>query len=730
MLRSTAALYNYLIEQTVSLRLLDQPSTLYAIYSLLVLGETLMLRSKKTFIVLLLVGLLSSPAFSQIRSSRTKTSQSVQTPTPRQPIRRKDAFFGMHFDLHPTKDDSSLGADITEENLDQFLRRVAPDYVQYDCKGHAGYTGYPTKVGWASPGIVKDSLALWRKATRARGIGLYVHYSGVYDSLAIEKRPDWARIDADGKRDTKATSTFGAYVDELLIPQLKEVSANYDLDGLWVDGECWAVEWDYSPRAIERWKAETGYANVPRTRSDPHWYEWKQFHRRQFENYLRHWVDSLHAFNPNLQITSNWMYSIRVPKPVDVNLDFLSGDYSRDHSVDTARIEARYLASTGMPWDLMAWGFNKGDGGVVGWSFKTPVQLKQEAAVVLMQGGGFQIYFYEPTRAGYVVPEITSISGEVADFCRARQEVSHNSTSVPQVALLMSSETHWDQSDTPFGSPKELNAPLEGALHALLESHYSVDIVAEHQLQPRLQEYPLVVIPDAYKLADDFKRSLLFYVKQGGNLLLLGEKSARLFRGQLGVNFDGEPKQLVTELATAAGIVNQNGVWQSVSPTTAQPIGFRYATRDTRKRGEVAATFAVYGNGRIAAVYGPLPLNFALTHHPNLRRYISDVVKHVFPKPAVTIDGPPTVDVSLRRTAKGQLSLHLMNSTSAAQSNRFGIVDFIPEIGPIQVKLNVPVRPKRVRWEPGGRQIPWSWSNGWLHATLPRLQVHGVIVVD
>ena len=59
-------------------------------------------------------------------------------------ISRKNAFFGLHFDLHPGKEDTELGADITEEMISALLERVKPDYVQYDCKGHAGYTGYPS----------------------------------------------------------------------------------------------------------------------------------------------------------------------------------------------------------------------------------------------------------------------------------------------------------------------------------------------------------------------------------------------------------------------------------------------------------------------------------------------------------------------------------------------------------------------------------------------------------
>ncbi len=161
------------------------------------------------------------------------------------------------------------------------------------------------------------------------------------------EHPEWARIDAQGKPDPNKTSVFGPYVDELLIPQLKEAMTAYDLDGAWVDGDCWAAEFDYSPAALAAWRKETGYAAAPKSAADPHWQEWKMFHRRAFENYVARWVDAVHAFNPGFQVTSNWMYTAFIPKPVEVKLDFLSGDYSPGMSVDRARYEARYLASTG-----------------------------------------------------------------------------------------------------------------------------------------------------------------------------------------------------------------------------------------------------------------------------------------------------------------------------------------------------------------------------------------------
>jgi hypothetical protein len=642
------------------------------------------------------------------------------------PIPRKDAFFGLHFDLHPQATDTSLGADISEDNFRDLLERVRPDFVQYDCKGHAGWAGYPTAVGWPSPGIVKDSLAVWRKATRDVGVGLFIHYSGVWDSKAIAEHPDWARVGPDGKRDPNATSVFGPYVDELLIPQLVEVARKYALDGVWADGECWGAQLDYSPRALAAWTKETGYRDAPKDRTDARWLAWKMFNRRAFERYLVHWTDAVHAAVPGLQLTSNWMYTTFAPKPVEAQLDFLSGDYSPSLSVDRARVEARYLASTGRPWDLMAWGFDKGQG--LGWSIKPAVQLMQEAAVVLMQGGGFQIY-HTPTRSGYIVEPIVAQEEAVAAFCRARQAVSHKSKSVPQVALLLSSESFWEGSDAVFAPWGDVFRDLEGALHALLNLHYSVDILAEHQLRPRLDEYPLVVIPDSPKLTLEFRQDLTGYVERGGSLLLLGEKCARLFEPLLGADLDGAPALRGAELASPIGVVNADGVWQKVRPTTARAAGFIHPTRDIRKGGEVAATVNVFGKGLVGAVYGPLASIYFRSHHPWLRDFLGGLAAGLFAAPAVTVSGPSTLDVALRTTPDGRLAVHLLNTTGMPLPDRYGFTDLIPPVDDIVVTLRAAARPRSVTWAPGGGRLDWSWSDGRLVVKVPRLEIHGAVII-
>jgi hypothetical protein len=663
---------------------------------------------------------------------------------------RKDCFFGFHTDLHPTAEDTELGRDVDEAMVERFVREVRPDYVQHDCKGHYGYAGYFTKVGTPSPAIRQESLSIWRKVTRALGVGLYVHYSGVWDGAALQKNPGWAAIQADGTPEKWAVSTFSAYVDQLLIPQLKEAVTRFDLDGAWIDGDCWAVTLDYGKAALEAFKTETGISAPPRSSADPGWKAFREFHRENFRRYVKRYVDALHAFKPGFQITSNWMYSTRMPEEVKVPVDFLSGDYSPGDSVNTARMEARYLASTGAPWDLMAWGYNRGEN-QKNWSWKPALQLEQEAAVTVAQGGGWQVV-YQSTRAGRIDGWMVDTLAEVGRFLRPRQAVCHKSSTVPQVALLLSRSSTYDSSVSLFpGDPTR--TPLHGPLHALLELHYSVDVLAEHQLMSRMSEYPCVVIPDWHFLEDDLVAALKRYVQQGGSLLLTGPRAASLFRKELGVDFVGGmddmdahyaalekqlPNAFMIYLHPAFREVNVEadgmladcgGLVQVVNPAAATPLSSWYPTKDTTKDPMVASTVAGFGKGKIGAFYVSIGDSFNRSHAPVLRKSIQKMMRALFPHPMVEISGPPCIDVTLREK-DGATVVHLVNNSNMQVGTRYPIVDYIAPVHGLTVRVRLPARPRAAEWAFGGRSVSSRFEENVLEVYLDALNIHDALVIE
>lgn len=154
--------------------------------------------------------------------------------------------------------DPDIGRRVTPRRVREVLERLKPDYVQIDCKGHPGVTSYPSRFGTAAASFARDPLRIWRRETARAGVALYMHYSGVWDTAAVKAHPAWAAVDAAGKRSDRITSVFGPYVDKLMIPQLLELAREYGVDGVWVDGDCWATVRDYSPRARAAWRRETG----------------------------------------------------------------------------------------------------------------------------------------------------------------------------------------------------------------------------------------------------------------------------------------------------------------------------------------------------------------------------------------------------------------------------------------------------------------------------------------
>ena len=262
--------------------------------------------------------------------------------------KRSEGFFGLHFDFHAGSDCIEVGKTVNDEMIREIIETLKPDYIQCDCKGHAGYSSYQTKVGNPSPGFINDQLKTWRKVTKEYGIQLVMHYSGVWDNRALELHPEWAAVREDGSLDKEKTSTFKEYADKLLIPQLAELANEYGVDAVWVDGECWATVPDFDSKVISVFEKEYDMKLLKNDEGkyDKQSKEYRAFLdycRAQFFKYLAHYVNEVHSKTKNFEIASNWAFSSHIPQPVCVDVDYLSGDFSPVDSYNSARFEARVL---------------------------------------------------------------------------------------------------------------------------------------------------------------------------------------------------------------------------------------------------------------------------------------------------------------------------------------------------------------------------------------------------
>ena len=641
---------------------------------------------------------------------------------------RAHSFFGLHFDFHAGPDCNEVGKNVDDAMVNNLIDQVHPDFIQVDCKGHPGYTSYPTKVGNPVPGFVKDQLRIWRTVTASRGVSLYLHYSGVWDSRAIELHPWWAAVGADGIRSKNSTSVFGNYADSLLIPQLKELSSVYGVDGVWVDGDCWAHQLDYAPQTLDLFRKSTGISEIPRKPGDQGWREFLQFSREGFKAYVTKYTNALHGYNPKFQVASNWAFSTLMPEQVSIPVDFISGDFSALNSVNSARLESRFIRNQGKSWDLMAWGFSWIGNEEGTQCVKSATQIERELASVISLGGGVQIYLQQK-RDGSIYNWMIPLLSEAAKFCRERQPWCQGVSGVPQIGLILSKEALYARTNRLFGGFDKELTPLKGILQNLLSSQYVVDVVAEHQLKD-INKYPLLVYPEWETITPDFKKILLDYVSKGGKLLLIGPNSSLLFKDELKVSVQTPATVKNNGLEYQQWIAELMSLSEGVTPGAGvKSFGKYFQAIHMEGPSEIAATITKFGKGEIAATHLEMGKAFTNRSAPVLRDFLGALVKEIFPEPAVTVSGSHLVDVTLNKKGES-LILNLVNVSGPHDNERVMAFDEIPQVGPLKITMQLKAQPKKVRLQPENVDLKFNYRDGRMECELPSLKIHEMVVVD
>jgi hypothetical protein len=322
------------------------------------------------------------------------------------------------------------------------------------------------------------------------------------------------------------------------------------------------------------------------------------------------------------------------------------------------------------------------------------------------------------------------LMGQVAEFCRARQQICHKAKPVPQVGLIYSGKAFYRKARKLFAAYGGEVVPLRGILQSLLESQNVVDIVMEHHLTGQMQEYPLLVYPEWEYIDPAFRKELLDYVYQGGNLLVVGPKAAALFEKELGIVLHGEATERVNGLEYNGWVAGIKSLFQKAELSErARPIGKIHTDNDVESPSEPAASITNYGKGKLAATYLNLGERYRNGATSVSQEFLQALVRELMPEPLVTVNGSHYVDVSANRK-DGKLAINLVNTAGPHGNGKVFVFDDIPVVGPLSVSICYDKKPDKVTLEPFGRKIDFMYREGQIHLILPRLEIHEIIVVE
>ena len=274
---------------------------------------------------------------------------------------------------------------------------------------------------------------------------------------------------------------------------------------------------------------------------------------------------------------------------------------------------------------------------------------------------------------------------------------------------------------------------IEGALHALLELHWSADILTEDAAQARLTQYPLLVIPELTRIPEHLLSLVRQHVEAGGHLIISGAHVAQEYGSLVGAEPAGEPLAKGVCLPVDGEAVPVGGLWQPVRALDGtDTIVTRLTHQEPGKdhTDQVLVTRRRLGRGSVLAIHGPIFGGFLNYPHPMLRRLIGNMLKMLPVEPLVKAqDASPRLEIVLRQRDQ-KLLVNLINRGPAiALPPKRILIEEIEPLRDIRLTIRRPTKPKAVSMVPEGK-IEWSYADGQVTVRVDELAIHGVIVVE
>ena len=639
--------------------------------------------------------------------------------------------------------------------------------VSYFAKCWAGYSYYPTKIGVVHPGIERDFTGELTQALKKRGIRRIVYFMLGMDRQYGKTHPEWVRNTDSGKAlvDTSmiADATMmcfnSPYIDEVGLPQMKEVVERYDIDGFFIDivmqqflqSNC------YCKYCRESFAKEVG-GKMPTDNNDPKAFAYRKWSNRHMEALMEKVYRYLAAVKPGIEIINNYAYMNRYPVTPPAFLHHICWDtpvpavgcFAWNFS-----FEARYLMTLpGITWSCMntrgnTWGE---------YSLREPEAFMSECATLLAACG--RTYLSDipyphgnPDKA--VMKVFTGVNRRTEDL----ETFVKGCVPVEDVAVLHAADSIWSKAPlvpTPSWVPDIAYHSVAGAHKALIEGHVNMSILNSDRFPGVIDNYRALVLPDQRILGDRECEAIRRFVTNGGVVLATCMTGIRDSNNKplkdfaladvFGVRFKGDSgtansylrvREELPEYGIPAMDVQIMGPYARIETTTARTLmelvppfeGIKNGTPPPALDPECpGVTINVFGKGKAIYCASQLFDAYYKTSTPVLRKLALWMLGQVYPDSARSIVcGGAPINVELFYNRRGtERFVHLVNysgdkrEVGVPQTQNFTVVHGIT------VSLRLEKKPSSITVVPEGKNVAYTYSNGLASFNAEPLGIHGV----
>ena len=371
---------------------------------------------------------------------------------------------------------------------------------------------------------------------------------------------------------------------------------------------------------------------------------------------------------------------------------------------------------------------------------KSAIQLKQEAAIIMALGGGFQIYNMQDPQATVKDEWAIPIWADVSQFVRSRKAFCHNATIVPDVGILYSPKAYYScMPQTLFCRDNAYNMELNGVLMALCDTGRSVNVLHTQTVEKeKLSQYQTLIVTDYVEMEPNIQALLEDYVKNGGKLLIIGAQAADNLSNVFDIPMEkgaDQPVVVLKGLGSAVEmrcpymrLLNTNGTFQMDECEVEGDLSCPNPPPTIFVAQEIPS-FAMYQFEQGSV--GVIPVSFGRTYLEDqtweLKHFVMDCAKAMGMGRAIT-NKAGTVELFV--TEKDQKTyVHLINLLGEHRSQNIKTFESIPAATDIQVELPLACTPNFVKLQPENQAIPYTKTNNGICISLPKVELYTIIEI-
>ncbi len=647
-------------------------------------------------------------------------------------------FRQVHLDFHTSEKIAGIGSKFSKEQFQKALKMGHVDSITLFAKCHHGWAYFPSEANERHPCLDFDLLGSQIEAAHEIGVKTPVYISAGLDEKLARRRPEWLTRPENDQLNWKDAGYHefcmnSPYIDYFM-PQVEEVVKKYDVDGVFLD--IVGVRICYCQNCIntllERGKEPYVYENH------------LELGEEVYANYLKRAKEAVDKYKKGLPLFHNSGHIRRGRRDLayaNTHLELESlptGGWGYDHfplsSAYARTLNMEYLGMTGK--FHTTWGEFGG--------FKHPNALLYETALSLANGAkcsiGDQLH-----PLGFMDEATYKLVGIAYKEVEKKEEWCDNVESVCDIAIL-SEEAIQNYYKTPMDSSGDV-----GAVRIMLEGKYLFDVVDQ---EASLDKYKLLILPDSIRVDEYLKEKIDNFIQNGGKILATGlsalYKDRDEFAFDLGATFMKSsdyrpiyirPKFNVLGLDTA--FVTYRDAFDIKATEAAEILALRedpYFNRtalhfsshqhapnnpDVKKCAITMGKDGIYICSMMFREYAQVGEISA----KEIVRYAVDRIlgdrktlkTNLYAQGIVTL---------MDQKVKNRLVNHLLYAVPVKRGSGIEVIEDIVPVYNIEVQIRLDKKPKRVYLAPENEDIDFTYNNGVVSYSVPKVYNHTMVVID